>query len=262
MIDATAEASGFQHIALGPVGSTNDEAMARARAGASLPLWVTAERQISGRGRQGAHWTSESGNLYASLALSVASARHLPELPLLAAVALHDALSGRLDAGLAAKLAIKWPNDMLLDGRKVSGILAESQAAADGHTLAVVGIGVNLAHHPRETRYPATDFAAQGVIVEPATLFAGLHAAMAYRLDQWQGGSREGFQVIRTAWLERVSGLGKQIEVRLPGETLTGRFDGMDENGRLILHQPGRPDRLVSAGEVFFSEQSSTHGTI
>jgi BirA family biotin operon repressor/biotin-[acetyl-CoA-carboxylase] ligase len=262
MIEAMTAASGFHHVALASVGSTNDEAMARARAGADLPLWVSAERQMNGRGRQGAHWVSESGNLYASLVLRVASLRHLSELPLLAAVALHDALSDRLDAGAAPKLAIKWPNDILFDGQKVSGILAESQAAADNCALAVVGIGVNLAHHPQATRYPATDFTAQGVILEPATLFTSLDSAMAVRLEQWQGGSRGGFQAIRAAWLERVSGLGQQIEVRLPSETLTGRFDGMDDAGRLILHQPGRPDRLVSAGEVFFSDQSSKYGNI
>ena len=183
-------------------------------------------------------------------------------MPLLAAVALHDALSETLDAAAAPKLAIKWPNDMLFDGQKVSGILAESQAAADNHALAVVGIGVNLAHHPEDTRYPATDFAAQGIMLKPADLFASLVRSMAVRLDQWQGGDRAGFQVIRTAWLERVSGLGQQIQVRLPGETLTGRFDGMDDAGRLILCQPGQPDRLVSAGEVFFSEQTPTHGNI
>ncbi len=254
MINQEAVRRGIHHVALGAVGSTNDEAMARARRGDPLPVWVTAERQITGRGRQGAEWTSEAGNLYASLAVRVAS-RRLPELPLLASVALYDALieqPGRINR---RDLAIKWPNDLLLRGMKVSGILAESQADGDDLALAVVGIGVNLVHHPGEARYKATDFSAQGVPLDPADLFDSLSRNMALRLEHWQS-SDDGFATIRTAWLERASGLGEPIEIRLPNETLSGRFDGMDSSGRLILHQAGQPDRLISAGEVFFPSRN------
>jgi BirA family biotin operon repressor/biotin-[acetyl-CoA-carboxylase] ligase len=259
MTEALAAKSGFQHISRDSVGSTNDEAMALAASGATLPLWVTADRQLRGRGRQGAHWTSEPGNLYASLALRLGSVRHLSQLPLVAAVALHDALSACVE-NMSGRLAIKWPNDILLDGRKVSGILAESQIGADKAVFAVVGLGVNLAHHPSSTRHPATNLAAEGYSLEPTALFVALDRTMSERLAQWQGGEDDGFQPIRNAWLDRVSGLGSRIEVRLPGETLTGRFDGMDETGRLVLNRPGQPDRLVSAGEVFFADDRPTHG--
>lgn len=260
MIQNPAVERGFHHIALASVGSTNDEVMARARAGAALPLWVTAERQLKGRGRQGVPWTSESGNLYASLALRFGSVHHLGELPILASVALHDALGNLMKPDTVSRLAIKWPNDLLFDGRKISGILAESRADEQGDTLAVIGIGVNLAHHPQSTRYPATDLAAEGIAIAPADLFAALNQTMSARLAQWQAGAGGGFPAIRAAWLERVSGLGEPIEVRLPNETLTGRFGGMDESGRLILQQAGAADRLISAGEVFLFEQSPTHG--
>jgi len=247
----------IHHISLGTVESTNDEAMRRARSGVRLPLWVTADRQVSGRGRQGAFWASEIGNLYASLALEISGMR-ISELPLVAAVALHDALLERLGADQAPRLAIKWPNDILFDGRKLSGILAESQTGHGDTVLAIVGIGVNLAHHPEDTRHPATDLAAEEIALEPADLFISLADCMAYRLAQWQEGQGRGFGQIRAAWLDRASGIGKMIDVRLPGETLSGRFAGLDETGRLVLRQADGTDRLISAGEVFFTDQNDT----
>lgn len=257
MAGIIAAASGFHHVALGAVGSTNDEAMARADEGLPLPLWVTAERQLKGRGRLGTEWDSEPGNLYASLALKLATLRNLPQLPLLAAVALHDALVERL-AVAARHLAIKWPNDILFDGRKISGILAESRAGNDGTAIAVIGMGINLTHHPSATRYPATDLATEGIDLSAGDLFARLDRAMAERLDGWAGG--EGFGTIRKAWLDRVYGLGEPIEVRLQGETLSGLFEGMDEAGRLMLRQRDGNIRPVSAGDVFFPEHLATGG--
>jgi BirA family biotin operon repressor/biotin-[acetyl-CoA-carboxylase] ligase len=259
MAETIAAASGFHHIALGAVGSTNDEALARAGEGVPLPLWVTAERQLKGRGRLGAEWASEPGNLYASLVLQLDAPRNLPQLPLVAAVALHDALSERL-AVAARHLAIKWPNDILFAGRKISGILAESQTGRDRSTVAVVGMGVNLAHHPPATRYPATDLAGEGIVLGPLDLFAGLDRAMAGRLSDWDGGREDGFRTIRDAWLDRVYGLGEPIEVRLQAETLSGLFEGMDEAGRLLLRRRDGEVRPVSAGEVFFPDLLATGG--
>ncbi len=259
MAETVAAASGFHHIALGAVGSTNDEALARADEGIPLPLWVTADRQLKGRGRLGAEWASEPGNLYASLVLALDAPQNLPQLPLVAAVALHDALSERL-AVAARHLAIKWPNDILFAGRKLSGILAESHSGRERSTVAVVGMGVNLAHHPPETRYPATDLAGEGVVLGPSDLFASLDRAMAGRLSEWDGGRGDGFRIIRDAWLDRVYGLGEQIDVRLKAETLTGLFEGMDEAGRLALRQRDGQVRLISAGEVFFPDHAATGG--
>jgi BirA family biotin operon repressor/biotin-[acetyl-CoA-carboxylase] ligase len=244
---------GPRHIALGTVESTNDEAMDRAIAGADLPLWVSAERQTMGSGRQRAHWASEKGYLYASIAVDVPSSLRLSDLPIVASVALFDAICFHLPDELAARLSIKWPNDILLAGRKVSGILAESQNAGTNAFHAVVGFGVNLTTHPAETRYPATDFAEQGVAIEPELMFRALAASMGDRLDQWQGGQKSGFAVIRTAWLARASGLGGPMDVRLPGETLAGTFQDMDGDGRLVLRLPDGDLRTISAGEVFFA---------
>lgn len=245
----------LRHIALDVVGSTNDEAMIRAIAGADLPLWVTAERQTGGRGRQGVYWASEKGNLFASLALGVAPGSRLSDLPIIASVALFDALCAHLSDEFAARLAIKWPNDILFGGRKVCGILAESQSDGAGGFHAVVGFGVNLGNHPAETRYPATDFASEGVVLDSRAIFRALATCVAERLAQWQNSADGGFQKIRTDWLARASGIGHRIEVRLPGETLSGKFQDMDDEGRLILRLLDGDVREISAGDVFFAQR-------
>jgi len=238
----------IRHVAYGDVGSTNDEALALAASGETMPLWVTARRQLTGRGRQGAPWISQAGNLYASLVLERTFA--LPEaaqLPLVTALALHDALAGMLGTG--AGFAIKWPNDLLLNGRKIAGILAESKSLADGRPAIVIGSGVNCAHHPQDTRHPATSLAAAGYSVTPDDLFVAFSSAMADRLLVWNNG--DGFGKIRAAWLDRAAGIGGTIHVRLPQTTLEGVFAGLDTDGQLILRQ-GSAERTISAGELFF----------
>ncbi len=143
-LDPRASAAGVRLVAHEALGSTNVEALALARQGERGPLWVTAERQTAGRGRRGRAWISEPGNLYASLLLTEpASSDHWPELSFVAALAIHDAVVD-VAASLKPKLAIKWPNDLLLSGAKFAGILIE----ADGGEAVAVGIGVNCASHP------------------------------------------------------------------------------------------------------------------
>ena len=146
--------------------------MSRARAGERGPLWITAARQTAGRGRRGNVWTSEPGNLYASLLLTdAAPAAHLPELCFVVALAVRDAVVRRRAGASRRELKLKWPNDLLLDGAKLAGILIEAESVG-GKTATVAGIGVNCAHHPRDIAYPATDLAAHGVSVAPDELFA------------------------------------------------------------------------------------------
>jgi len=235
-----------RHETFDTLGSTNAEALTRARAGERGPLWITARRQEAGRGRRGNAWASPPGNLYASLLLAEPSPPPVaPQLSFVAALALHDAL-GENAPQLGPALKLKWPNDVLLGGAKLAGILIEGES--EPAFAVVIGIGVNCASHPAGTRVPATDLAAVGTLVTPEALFAALGAAMARRLKQWAHG--EGFAGIRAAWLKRAAGLGEPIRVRLPARELTGRFCGLDEAGRLQLEQPGGII-AVTAGEVF-----------
>ncbi len=237
-----------RHVAFGDIGSTNDEALALAAGGESLPLWVTARRQLSGRGRQGAPWISQAGNLYASLILErTSSLSDAEQLPLVTALALHDALVAVLGSGVG--LGIKWPNDLLLNRRKVAGILVESKVLAGNRPVIVIGCGVNCAHHPQDTRHPATSLLAEGFSVAPDELFSEFSNSMAGWLAIWDGGT--GFIGIRATWLDRAIGLGETIRVRLPNSTLEGVFAGLDASGRLILRQASG-ERTISAGELFF----------
>ncbi len=238
--------AGVRHIAYETLGSTNAEALALARAGERGPLWITALRQSGGRGRRGSIWVSAPGNLYATLLLSEPSApEHAPQLSFVAALAVHDAIA-QCAPQVGPLLKVKWPNDLLLDGAKLAGILIEGESVPP--FAAAIGIGVNCATHPDDTAYPATDLAAVGALVTPEAALLALAGAMRHRLEQWQCG--QGFSGIRTDWLKRAAGLGEQIRVRLPERELSGRFEGLDEAGRLLLQQPGGVTS-VTAGEVF-----------
>ncbi len=238
--------AGVRHRHYDTLGSTNAEALALARAGERGPLWITAAVQTAGRGRRGSAWVSKPGNLYATLLITDPSPpAEAPQLSFVAALALHDALV-QCAPGLGPGLQVKWPNDLLLGRKKLAGILIEGENAAG--LAVVVGIGVNCAHHPEDTPFPATDLAAADALVTPEAMFAGLAQAMARRLSQWARGA--GFASIREDWLKRAAGLGEEVRVRLPEREFSGEFQGLDDAGRLLVAQGGTVTP-VTAGEVF-----------
>jgi BirA family biotin operon repressor/biotin-[acetyl-CoA-carboxylase] ligase len=247
-LDPAAVAAGTRLLHCETLASTNTEALRLARCGERGPLWITAGRQTAGRGRRGNTWVSEPGNLYATLLMSdPAQADHAPELSFVAALALHDAIADRA-AALRPRLTLKWPNDVLCDGAKLAGILIESENF-DGALAIAIGIGVNCVRHPAGTPYPATDLAAAGVPVSPVALFAALSAALVRRLRQWGRGA--GFASIRLDWLDRATGIGAELLARLPGREIAGRFEALDERGRLLLRLADGTLETISAGEVF-----------
>jgi len=245
-IDPTAAAASARLITLDTIGSTNEEGLARARAGERGPLWIVAREQSAGRGRRGRLWVSEPGNLYASLVVTDPSPpERFSDLSFVAALALYDALSGRVP-GLSARLALKWPNDLLIDRNKLAGILVEGEG-----TTVVIGIGVNCIHHPSGTDFPATDLASAGVRTTPESLFTPLSAAMASRIAQWDRGA--GFAAIRGDWLARATGLGKPIRVALADRELAGAFEAIDLSGRLVLRLADGTKQAITAGDVFIT---------
>ena len=242
-LDPTAAAAGVRLITHETVGSTNEEALKLGRAGERAPLWVVARQQTAGRGRRGRTWVSEPGNLYASLLLADPSPPdRFPELSFVAALALHDAVTGRIP-GLAGRVVLKWPNDLLIDRNKFAGILVEGEG-----TTVVIGIGVNCVHHPDGTEYPATDLAAAGLRATPESLFGPLSAAMVARLAQWDRGA--GFAAIRNDWLSRAAGLGKPVRVNTADGELAGQFEGIDGSGRLVLRRADGTMQAIAAGDV------------
>lgn len=245
----------WRHLALGDVGSTNTECFRYAREGDPGNLWITAARQNEGRGRRGRAWVSEAGNLYASLLLiEPAPASMLASLPLAVAVAVHRAVAAFLPAEMADRLRIKWPNDLLLGGAKLAGILIESETLADGRRAVVIGQGINLIHAPPSGLYRTTTLAHAGVSVAPDMLFARLLMTMEEELASWNGSV--GLAATLDAWRSRAAGLGEPMTVNLVDRAVEGTFRDLDAAGRLVLRQGDGKDMTIAAGDVFFSDRS------
>jgi BirA family biotin operon repressor/biotin-[acetyl-CoA-carboxylase] ligase len=230
---------GWTLVALDTVGSTNDEAAQRADAGAPEGTVVWSREQTGGRGRRGRHWASPVGNLYTSTILRPdCPAQRAAELGFAAALAVADIVpAGR-------EVRVKWPNDVLVDGGKIAGILLESAIGQTGQVQHVVaGIGVNIGFAPQlpEMRYPGS---ALGGSVEAA--LEKLAAALAARLAEWR---REGFETVRAAWLAKAGPLGTEVDVKLGEGLVRGRFAGLDREGALLLDTATGPRKIVS-GEL------------
>ena len=242
-LDPAAAEAGVRLVECDIIGSTNTEALGLARMGERGLLWVTARAQSAGRGRRGRTWISDPGNLYASLLLGDPSPpERAAELSFVAAVAVHDAVA-ECAISLASRLTLKWPNDVLIDGKKIAGILIEGEGSA-----VAVGIGVNCAHHPNETAYAASDLAAEGAPVPVEVLFLRLSATMMRRFKQWDRSA--GFEAIRRDWLARAAGLGGTIRIALPDGERSGRFETVDARGRLVLRLPDGTIETITAGDV------------
>ena len=237
----------YRTVVLERVGSTNDEAMARLRAGDPGGLFVVAASQTGGRGRCGRVWASPPGNLYASLGLiDPASVALVPQLGLVAGIALISALRALSNGD--PRLSLKWPNDVLLGGAKLAGILLESTIMPDGRLGCVAGFGVNCASHPDDVPYPATNLAEAGLHHAPMTVLAALRGAFATTSARWDRGA--SFAAIRSDWLALAEGLGDAITVVTPSGSVTGRFGGLGASGHLLVDTTkGRV--TIDAGDVF-----------
>jgi len=251
--DATLVPAGHHLIHLDEIDSTNEEAKRQARAGITPPVWFWADQQKSGRGRRGRAWFSPKGNLYSTLLIDIG--RPLAEsaqMSFVTALAVSDLAAA---CGGQEEVELKWPNDVLIKGQKVAGILIETAVPNDANDSPwlVVGIGVNLMHAPTGTPYPATSFRNAGLqSSSTASALNVLSNSLADWTERWQ---QYGFDVIRNAWLERARGLGEPVTVRLPDETLEGQFDGLDAQGALRLKLPTGGFRIITAGEVFFTSE-------
>ena len=236
--------------------STNEEARRLAEGGASHGAVIWAKKQTSGRGRMGRKWESVEGNLYCSLLLSpgcdLATAG---QLAFVTAIAALETIAPILPDG--GDLRCKWPNDILLEGNKLGGILLESFETADirpGNNKmvrwVVAGIGINIESHPEKTDFPATHLKEAGVEIISAKIVLSRfihHFIKTY--DLW---SNKGFAPIRKAWIENAWKIGETIEVRLPDQTISGIFESIDTSGRLVVVDKKGKKHAITAGDVFF----------
>jgi BirA family biotin operon repressor/biotin-[acetyl-CoA-carboxylase] ligase len=255
--------AGYRLAAFDQIGSTNAEAMSRARDGERGPMWFVTSEQTSGRGRRHRPWIAPRGNLASSI-LEV-----IDVLPAVAAtlgfaagLALEAALQKvSVGASLRAaglddmKFSLKWPNDVLAGREKLAGILLEAETVAGGGLGVVVGIGTNVITAPEGTPTPATSLAALGVHAGAEELFAVLSDQWAEFRAIWDQG--RGFGEIRRLWLERAAGLGQRVAIHTGGSIVEGTFDTVDEQGCMIVRTSDGKRVPISAGDVYFGSVAS-----
>jgi BirA family biotin operon repressor/biotin-[acetyl-CoA-carboxylase] ligase len=244
----------FRLAVFDSLASTNDEAIARARQGDPGRLWIVARRQTAGRGRNGRHWASPEGNLYASLLLIDPGPVGLsPQLGFVAGAALASSLNRLSRADPPIRL--KWPNDAVHRGAKLAGLLVEGTGLEDGRLACVIGIGVNCSSHPVLPGLAATNLAAiAGRKFEPSDVLTALSDEIAQFLPLWQSGGN--FAAIRERWLTLAAGLGTTITARTAKGVLQGVFRTIDESGRLLLETVNGPVK-IEAGDVFLSAEDA-----
>lgn len=241
----------FYLVELDSCSSTNDEAKQLARQGKAEGTMVFAHRQTGGRGRRGRAWSSPEGNLACSLILR-------PQLPP-ADAALVSFVAALAVAQTVADLipgrpTVKWPNDVLVGGAKISGILLESEPGPTGAVeWLVLGTGINVAAFPEDTPYPATSMQAAGAAAHITARLVLAHYARHFH-EWYQRLLTLGFAPIRAAWLNAAQGLGEMVTVRLANENFSGKLLDLDMDGSLLVDCDGSI-RRVTAGDVFFGRE-------
>lgn len=266
-----AKAAGFRLAAFDSVGSTSIEADIAAKEGDPGNIWFTALQQTAGRGRRGRVWDTPHGNMAASLLLR-------PEfdpadgalLGFVAGVALNRALNTILPAatiktgidgadgqskGRTARIALKWPNDVLADGAKLAGILLEASSTGAHGPAIVVGIGVNVVSAPKDVPYPATSISALGLSTSAEMIFSTLAEHWVDVFALWDQG--RGTAALLDEWRAGAAGMGSDVAIKTHGSVVRGVFEMIDADGRLIVKTDDGQRHPIAAGDVHFGTTAS-----
>lgn len=255
--------AGYRLAAFDSIGSTNAEALSRAREGERGPMWFVTSEQTAGRGRRHRPWIAPRGNLACSILETMdVSPAVAATLGFAAGLALEAALrtaSSEVSPGVAGssdmRFSLKWPNDVLAGQHKLAGILLEAEAVPGNQLAVVVGIGTNIVAAPEGTPTPATSLQALGLDIGAEDLFADLSDSWAEFRSLWDRG--RGFGEIRRIWLERAAGLGQPVAVQTGGATVEGTFETIDDTGCMIVRTSGGDRVSISAGDVYFGSAAS-----
>ena len=241
----------FELVYLERVDSTNEKAKRRAQEGAAHGTVIWARAQSAGKGRRGRTWISEPGNLYCSIVLKPdCSLAQAAQVSFVIANSIALAVDEILET--EAKIQCKWPNDVLINGKKTAGVLLETVLSKNNNLEALIaGIGINIMHHPSGTEFPASHLYEHGVqLIAVEALLEKVCKYVAREYETWRS---RGFGAVRLKWLEKAYGIGQEIEVRMASNSLTGTFVSLDEDGALLLDVKGKK-RLIHAGDVIFDQ--------
>ncbi|WP_315738262.1 MULTISPECIES: biotin--[acetyl-CoA-carboxylase] ligase [unclassified Bradyrhizobium] len=259
-LGSQAAKAGYGLVTFDQTGSTNVEALKSAREGGRAPCWFVTSEQTAGRGRRQRPWIAPRGNLASSVleVLNVAPAI-AATLGFAAGLSIESALrqvsiEAALRSGAHASFALKWPNDVLADGRKIVGMLLEAEQVAGGLAV-VVGIGTNVVAAPPDTPTPAVSLADLGIQVTAEDLFSALSDAWVEYFGIWNEG--RGFGDIRRLWLERAAGLGQPVAIRSGHAIIEGIFDTIDEQGCMLVRTAEGRLEPITAGDVHFGSVAS-----
>ncbi|RVU39303.1 biotin--[acetyl-CoA-carboxylase] ligase [Hwanghaeella grinnelliae] len=246
--------SGYALHHLESATSTMDEARSLVAPNPDLAQVVWADTQTGGRGRRGRNWVSPAGNLYMTVAVrNEVPLAHAAECSFVAALALHSALID-LRPPLADKLSLKWPNDVLIGGAKVAGLLLELEA---GGRWILIGCGVNVASSPDGMPYRTTSLLAEDAYVPAGQLLQ----SFVVELQKWRTlWLHDGFSPIRSAWLNHAKGLGAEVTANLSDRSVTGVFQDLDTDGALRLRRPDGEIMTISAGDIIFPNSADVRG--
>lgn len=238
------------------IDSTNAEAKRLAGGGASHGAVIWARKQTAGRGRMGREWVSADGNLFTTVLLSPSvSLEKCSQLSFVAALAVVDTLVAILPD--TANVTCKWPNDVLVNGKKISGVLLESFTTKELVTerqWIAVGVGINVDTHPEHVMYPAICLRDAGVeLISAKIVLSRFIHNFVHWYDVWEG---KGFSAIEKEWRKHAHNLGKPVEIIVGDDKLTGIFEGIDKQGHLLLRDKKKNVTPISAGDVFLKEQA------
>ena len=263
-----AAADGYRLAAYDSVGSTNALALERARDGEPGKTWFVTKKQEAGRGRRGRVWATPEGNLAATLLLTPEfDLKSAATLGFVAGLSLADALDAvipdaRIGVGVdggtplsGGRFELKWPNDVLASGAKLSGILLESAMLGENRFALAIGIGVNVVAAPTDVPYPATSLADLGSKCDAETLFLALSDAWVDNVRAWDEG--RGLRTIRQRWLERAAGLGSDVAVQVDGRVVRGIFETIDDECRFVIRTADGDTVVITAGDVHFGAVAS-----
>lgn len=239
----------YHLLSFDSLDSTNDEAKRLAKAGGAHGAVIWAKTQTGGKGRMGREWVSQEGNLFVSILLKPEKpVSDLSQLSFVASVAVVEALADMF--GDDHKLACKWPNDVLLDGKKLSGILLESfPCEVDGKQWVVVGVGVNVDSHPTGTAFPATCLTESGVELVSAKIV--LSRFIHHFIECYNEWSNKGFTPIRKRWVANAWGMKQEITARLPDKEICGIAHELDPSGCLVIKDKKGAKHIIHAADIF-----------